>query len=103
VEKLLIFIGMAGATFLTRYTLIAALGQQEPPSRLRRWLRYVPPAILAAIVVPAALTPQGHLELGPHVWAMVVGAAFAGRTRSALWTILGGMAAFHLLRLLGVQ
>jgi len=47
VEKLLIFVGMALATFFTRYTMIATLGR-EMPSLLRRWLRYVPPAVLAA-------------------------------------------------------
>ncbi len=100
-EKLLIFVGMALATYFTRYTMIAALGR-EIPSLLRRWLRYVPPAVLAALVVPAALAPQGRLEVSAHGWAALAGAAVAWRTRSVLWTILGGMAAFWLLRMLGV-
>jgi branched-subunit amino acid transport protein len=100
-EKIVIFFGMALATYFTRYTMIAALGRELPPL-LRRWLRYVPPAVLAALVVPAALAPQGRLEPGTHAWAVLAGVIVAWRTRSVLWTILGGMAAFWLLRLLGI-
>jgi len=102
VEKLVIFFGMALATYLTRYTMIAALGREMPPL-LRRWLRYVPAAVLAALVAPAALAPQGRLEVGLPSWAALVGVVVAWRTRSVLWTIVGGMAAFWLLRVLGVQ
>lgn len=99
-EKLVIFFGMALVTYFTRYTMIAALGR-EMPMLARRWLRYVPPTVLAALVVPAALAPEGRLEIGLPAWAVLAGAVFAWRTRSVLWTILGGMAAFWLLRLLG--
>jgi branched-subunit amino acid transport protein len=100
VEKLVIFFGMALVTYLTRYTMIAALGR-EMPVLARRWLRYVPPAVLAALVVPAALAPERRLEIGLPAWAVLAGAIVAWHTRSVLWTILGGMAAFWLLRLLG--
>lgn len=99
---------MALVTYFTRYTMIAALGRDmlvlseaEGPSLLRRWLGYVPPAVLAALITPAALAPQGHLQIGPHVWATVAGAAVAWRTRNVLLTILGGMAVFWLIRALG--
>jgi branched-subunit amino acid transport protein len=100
-DTLLIFCGMAVVTFLTRYAAIAALGR-EIPSRLRRWLCYVPPAVLAALVAPAALAPKGHLELGLPAWALLAGAAVAWRTRSVLWTLVGGLAVFWLLRGLGL-
>jgi len=100
VEKLVIFAGMALVTYFTRYAMIAALGREVDPL-LRRWLRYVPPAVLAALVVPAALAPQGNLEIGLRTWAALVGAVVAWRTRSVLWTILGGLATFWLLRMLG--
>jgi branched-subunit amino acid transport protein len=107
-EKLMIFAGMAVATYLTRYTMIALLGRKEPvagaigeSSMLRRWLCYVPPAVLAALIVPAALAPQGRLEVGLPAWAVLAGSVVAWRTRSVLWTILGGMAVFWLCRVLG--
>lgn len=92
---------MALATYLTRYTMIAALGQ-ETPSLLRRWLQYVPVALLAALIVPAALAPQGYLEIGLRTWAVLAGSLIAWRTRNVLWTILGGLAAFWFFRMLGI-
>lgn len=101
-EKLLIFFGMALATYFTRYAMIAALGREMSPL-IRRWLRYVPAAVLAALVAPAALAPQGRLDAGLPFWATLAGVVVAWGTRNVLWTIVGGMTAFWLLRILGVQ
>jgi branched-subunit amino acid transport protein len=108
VSDLLIVAGMALVTYATRYTMIAALGSRRflengeaGPSLFRRWLRYVPPAVLAALIVPPVLAPEGRIELGTPVWATMVGAVVAWRTRSALWTILSGMVVFWVLRTLG--
>jgi branched-subunit amino acid transport protein len=98
--KLPIFAAMALVTYLTRFTMIVAIGDSDPPPRLQRWLRYVPPAVLAALVVPATLAPQGRMEVGLPAWAVLAGAIVAWRTRSALWTIMGGMAAFWFFRAL---
>ena len=95
----MIFTGMALATYFTRYAMIAALGREMPPP-LRRWLRYMPVAVLAALVAPASLAPRGRLEIGLHAWAVLAGAGVAWRTRNVLLTILGVMAAFWLLRAL---
>jgi branched-subunit amino acid transport protein len=100
VETLLIFAGMALVTYLTRVTMIVALGRGMPPL-LKRWLRYVPAAVLAALVVPATLAPQGRIEVRLSALAVSVGALVAWRTRSVVWTIVGGMITFWLLRLLG--
>jgi branched-subunit amino acid transport protein len=100
-EKLLIFAGMALVTYFTRYAMIAALGR-EVPATLHRWLRYVPPAVLAALAAPAALAPRGRLDLGLPAWAVLAGVVVAWRTRSVLWTIVGGMAAFWVLRVMGL-
>jgi branched-subunit amino acid transport protein len=98
------FVGMAVATYATRYTMIAALGtgrETQGSSLLRRWLRYVPPAILAALISPPILAPEDRLTVGPPFWAAVVGAGVAWRTRSVFWTILGGLVTFWLLQSLG--
>jgi branched-subunit amino acid transport protein len=98
---LLIFLGMAMATYFTRYAMIAALGREVPPL-LQRWLRHVPVAVLAALVAPAAFAPQNRLEIGLPAWAVMAGALVAWRTRSVLWTIVGGLATFWLLRAVGL-
>jgi len=93
VDKILIFFGMALATFLTRYTMIALFGHGLSP-RLQRWLNYVPAAVLSALIVPAALAPQGKIQLGLPVASLVVGCLVAYRTRNVFWTILAGMVVF---------
>jgi len=100
-DKFLIFGGMALATYFTRYAMIAILGR-ELPALLRRWLGYVPVAVLAALVAPAALAPGGRLEVGAHAWAVLAGAVIAWRTRNVLCTILGGMVVFWLLKVAGL-
>jgi branched-subunit amino acid transport protein len=99
VEKVLIFAGMALVTYFTRFSMIAMLGREIPPI-LRRWLRYVPPAVLAALVAPAVFAPQGRLEIGLPVLAVSIGALAAWKTRNVFLTILTGLAAYWLVRLL---
>jgi branched-subunit amino acid transport protein len=101
VKTWLLFLGMAAVTYGTRVAMIAALGRDLPPL-LRRWLRHVPAAILAALIAPAALAPQGSVALGLPAWSVLVGALAAWRTRSVLWTIVAGLGAFWLLRALGL-
>ena len=96
-QNLLIFFGMAVVTFFTRFAMIVALGRELPPL-VQRWLRYVPAAVLAALVAPAALAVDGRLQLGTNVWAMLAGLLVAWRTRNMLLTILVGMAALILLQ-----
>jgi branched-subunit amino acid transport protein len=99
---LLVFAGMALVTFFTRFAMIAVLGRGTVHPLLLRWLRYVPPAVLAVLVVPAALAPRGRVVLGLEAWALLAGAIVAWRTRSVLWTIVGGLAAYWVLRALGL-
>ncbi len=95
----LVFAGMTAVTFATRYTGIVAAGRTLP-EWFRRWLKYVPVAVLAALIAPDALAPQGRLTFDLSTVALGVGLIVAWRTRNVFWTIATGMAAFWLLRLL---
>ena len=99
VDKILIFLGMALVTFLTRYTMIALFGHGLSP-RLQRWLNYVPAAVLSALIAPAALAPQGKIQFGLPVVSLLVGCLAAYRTRNVFWTILAGLAVFWLGKLI---
>jgi len=100
VSKLWVFFGMAAVTYSTRVTMIALLGRELPPL-VQRWLRYVPAAVLAALIAPAALMPHGQLEWGTQIVSFAAGAVVAWRTRNVLATIVFGMAIFYLLWVLG--
>jgi branched-subunit amino acid transport protein len=64
-----------------------------------RWLNYVPIAVLAALIAPEALSPDGQLGFGASTLALAAGAVAAWRTRNVFWTIAAGMAAYWVLRL----
>jgi branched-subunit amino acid transport protein len=91
-------------TFLTRLSFIYLLGRWQPPAWLGRALRFVPPAVLTAIIFPEVLMRSGSLYLAPdnlRLWAALVAALVAWRTRSVLLTIALGMAALYLFSWLG--
>lgn len=93
--------GMALVTFAIRYPVLALLGRVSLPAIALRALRYVPIAVLTAIIVPAALYPdnQAHLQVGPgnaHLIGALVAGIVAWRTQSLLLTIMAGMVALWL-------
>ncbi len=90
-------------TFLTRLSFIALLGRVETPPLLERALRFVPPAVLSAIIVPALVLREGTARLGPdnlRLLAGLVAVAVAWRTRNVLATIATGMGALWALEAL---
>jgi branched-subunit amino acid transport protein len=83
-------------TYLTRLSFIALLGRFELPPLAARALRFVPPAVLSAIILPELVLKGGELDLGWHnarLLAGAVAALVAWRTRNVLLTIAVGMAA----------
>ncbi|HPH95744.1 MAG TPA: AzlD domain-containing protein [Anaerolineaceae bacterium] len=100
-EIWLIIIGAGLVTFLTRLSFIALQGRWQPPELLQRGLRFVPPAVLTAIILPELLMPGGQLHLGLDNLRLLAGlaaAATAWRTRSVLWAIAVGMGSLYLLQ-----
>ena len=93
--------GVAASTFLLRASFIVFADPHRFPRRFRQALTFVPPAVLAAIVVPGLLLQGGaiDLSLGNPRWlagalAIVVGA----RTRNAMAAIATGMVALWLMQ-----
>jgi len=97
-NEAILIAGMAAVTFAVRYPVLALLGKIELPPLVLRALRFVPPAVLTAIIVPAVLIPDGdHLNVGlanPYLAASIIAALVSWRSKSLLLTILVGMAAF---------
>jgi branched-subunit amino acid transport protein len=95
-NEALLVLGMALVTFGVRYPVLALLGRIPLPERVFRALKYVPPAVLAAIILPSLVLPEGSLDLrltNDYLVAGVVAALIAWRTRSVLLTIILGMLA----------
>lgn len=87
-------------TFAIRLSFIVALERWNIPEWFRRALRFVPAAVLTAILVPELVSWNGSMDLSwrnPQIFAGLAAALVAWRTRSILFTIAVGLAAFVLL------
>ena len=93
----LLVLAVAGVlTFATRLSFIALFSGVDMPPVLQRALRYVPPAVLSAIVFTELVVRDGRTDLSPgnlRLLAGIVAALVAWRTRNVLLTIAVGMAA----------
>ncbi|HWQ43187.1 MAG TPA: AzlD domain-containing protein [Desulfosporosinus sp.] len=58
-EVFYIIIGMTLVTYFTRIGALALFRFTGVPSWLNRWLKYVPVAILTALIVPSFTFTQG--------------------------------------------
>ena len=96
--------GMAAVTFAVRYSCFALGERTAFPAVVQRALRYVPVAVLTAIVVPMVLLPDGaHWQLSWHN-AWLLGALATGliawKFNHLLASIGGGMVVFFLYRII---
>jgi len=89
-------------TYGLRLSFIVLLDHWQPPDLLRRALRFVPAAVLAAIIFPEVMVRDNHLYLSPGnplLLAGLLAALVAWRTKNVLLTIAAGMAALLLLQM----
>lgn len=89
-------VAIGAATFLIRFAPIALLARLELPTWLTQALRYVPPAVMAAIIAPPLFFAGGAptMDADPaRIGAAGLATLIAWQTRSTLWTVLVGMLA----------
>jgi branched-subunit amino acid transport protein len=82
-------------TFAIRLSFIYLWGRVDVPPRMRSALRFVPAAVLSAIVLPELVMPTGTLNLSLHNFRLLAGCLailVAWRTKNVLVTIIVGMA-----------
>jgi branched-subunit amino acid transport protein len=98
----LTIIGMGLVTYAIRLTPILALERLPMPPRLRQALRFVPAAVLSAIVFPELFRPGGgpfDLSLGnDRLLAGALAIVIAWLSRNVLVTIAGGLLALWALQ-----
>src|SRR5688572_7950495 len=89
-------------TFLIRFSLIYLFGKFKVPETMRQALRYVPPAVLSAIIFPELFLHDGTLHLAfenIRLLAGLIAIAVAWFSKNTLITIIAGMLALFLLQL----
>jgi branched-subunit amino acid transport protein len=102
-SRVWVAIVLAGiGTFAMRASfLVFAHRLADVPPGVQRLLRQIPPAALAAIVVPALLRPEGTFDVWqPRLLAGLVAAAVAWRTRNIALTLVTGIGLVMLLEAL---
>lgn len=98
----LIIVGMTVVTYLPRLLPAWLLSSRRLPKAVGMWLGYVPPAVLAAMLAPTLLLPDGAVALGPDnlfLWAAVPTVLVSVATRSLFATVLVGMGTVAVARL----
>lgn len=95
-----IILGGMLVTFLIRLSFILLVPLDRFPQLFQRGLRYVPPAVLAALITPELLRPGGSWDISPgneRLIAGLVAVLIAWRTKNTWLTILLGMLSLWLL------
>lgn len=90
----LLIVGMAVFALLFRVSFFLLGERVRLPDGIRRALDFVPPAVLAALVLPAFVDLRGgwDAETAARLVAGAAAAAVAWRSRSILATLVVGMA-----------
>ncbi len=95
-----VIVVVGALNYLSRLSFIAIFSRHAMPPMLARALKYVPAAMLTALVLPMIVGEAASLQsLGsPRVLAALVAAGVGFASRSTLATVATGMAALWLLQ-----
>ncbi|NJL04557.1 MAG: AzlD domain-containing protein [Chloroflexaceae bacterium] len=105
----LLFLAIGALTLTFRAALIVLAGRLAIPPLILRALRFVPSAVLSALIVPPLVFYQGQLHLLGQGWlnervlAGIIAAAVMWRTKRVLLAISVGMVALWGLQFLIYQ
>lgn len=95
-EIWLVIAGGLVVTYLTRLSFLLLLPEDRMPRFAQRALKYAPPSVLAAIILPEIVLGPAGLALSPtnpRLLAGLTAALVAWRTKSTWMTLLLGMLA----------
>jgi branched-subunit amino acid transport protein len=91
---LLTMIGMLLVTYLPRLLPVWFFSERPLPPLVVAWLRYVPVAVLSAMLLPSLILVEERVTLTPDnlfLWAAIPTFLIAGKTRSLFAAVLVGM------------
>ncbi|MBF0302324.1 MAG: AzlD domain-containing protein [Desulfamplus sp.] len=97
-DEIFMLAGMAAVTFGIRYIMLPISGRFNFSPMFERALKYVPPAVLSAIIVPSVLMPDGdtlNLNLdNPYIIGAVAACIVGWFYKNLLLTIVVSMLIF---------
>jgi len=96
-----VILAVGALNYASRLSFIAAFGRRSMPAWLARALKFVPAAMLTALVLPmivVAPTATALAWANPKALAAIVATVVAFHTRSTLKTLAAGMLALWSLQ-----
>ncbi len=93
--------GMLAVTYLPRLIPMLVLSRMEIPEGFRRWLQFVPVAVLSALLAPSILLQNGRFALRPdntYLLAAIPTLIVAAKFKNIFLTVLCGIACLILIR-----
>lgn len=91
---LLTILGMQTVTYVPRLVPMLLFSSRQLPALVIAWLRYVPVAVLAAMLLPSLLLVEQGISLAPDnlfLWGAVPTLLVAWKTRSLFGSVLCGI------------
>ena len=93
-DVFLTILGMGLVTYSPRLLPTLTLASRSLPPVVVTWLRYVPIAVLAAMLLPSILMPEGSIDLhfsNLLLWAAIPTLLVGWKTRSLFGSVVAGM------------
>ena len=102
---LITIFGMGAVTYLPRLLPVLLLSSKKLPPLVETWLRYVPVAVLSAMLLPSLIVNDDALDFSSSnlfLWAAFPTFLVAWKTRNLFGSVIVGMAVVALARYLGL-
>ncbi|MBN1583653.1 MAG: AzlD domain-containing protein [Anaerolineae bacterium] len=102
---LLTILGMQIVTYVPRVLPVLLFSSRQLPPLVIAWLRHVPVAVLAAMLLPSLLLVEQRIHFAPgnlFLWAAVPTLFVAWKTQSLFGSVLCGMVIVAVARFFGV-
>lgn len=93
-------LGSAIVTYFTKFPLLVISGGNKIPEKLRKYLSFIAPAILTALIAPSIFTVEGKLDLSINNYylpAAVITVILAYFSKSMLASIIVGLSSVALM------
>jgi len=100
----LTILGMGAVTYLPRLLPILLLSSKKLPPLVVAWLRFIPVAVLAAMLLPSLVVNDKQLDFSRSnlfLWAAIPTFLVAWKTRSLFGSVIVGMVVVAVARYLG--
>lgn len=95
---LIVILGVAIVTYIARALPILVLANKELPSDLKIWMKYIPPAIFAALILPDICNFNGDLSfVNPKFFSSIIVFLVSYKTKSLALSIIFGVISISLL------